>query len=235
MSAERTCFGLIRRLPFVAITLSLLTLSFLCAPARASALSVTDIDVRLGLMWIGNAYTVDSSGNAVQFSAVSPLTGTVGIDLGIPLSSSLTFRPGLDLFGIQYYETPGGKVVPTSIEAPNALLMIDALVSLPVVYTWNLGNSWSLSAGASPSLLFRIPFIPYGDPDVGAITAYMYKSLRFFYPEIQGSLLYDFQKRFQFGITLRGLAPIFHLWDGEGVAFWDQLMVSGILFLRFSL
>lgn len=215
--------------------LILLGLLLLSAADSASALSLSDVEVRLGLIWIGNGYTVDSSGQPVQFSDVSPLTGTVGIDFGVPLSSRLTWRPALDLFGIQYAESASGKVVPTQIESPNAVLMLNALVSMPVLYTWDVGSSLSISAGISPTVLFRIPTLSYGNPDRAAITGYMYKSLRFLYPEVQTSLLYSFRKDFQFGLTLRGLYPIFHFWDGESVPFWDQMIVSGVLFLRFPL
>ncbi len=206
-----------------------------CATVPTFALTIGDIEARGGIIWIGNGYTVDKNGNPVQWSDVSPLVGTVGIGIGIPISQGLSARPALDLFGIQYAQTTSGKVVPTQIETANAVLMIDALLSVPLTYTWNLNSSLSISAGASPSLLFRIPTLSYGNPDRGAITSYMYQSARFFYPEVQASLLYKFQKTFQFGIALRGLFPIFHLWDGEGMPFWDQMMISGILFLRFPL
>ncbi len=233
MSASSTPPALLHRRP--GIPALLFGLLLLAAADGAWALSVSDIEARGGLIWVGNGYTVDSSGQPVQFSDVSPLAGTVGIDFGIPLSSRLTWRPALDLFGIQYAETSSGKVVPTQIESANAVLMLNALVSLPFLLTWDVGSSLSISAGISPSLLFRIPTLSYGNPDRGAITSYMYQSLRFLYPEIQASLLYEFQKTFQFGITLRGLYPIFHFWDGESVPFWDQMLVSGVLFLRFVL
>ncbi|HUX13689.1 MAG TPA: hypothetical protein VMW87_11720 [Spirochaetia bacterium] len=203
--------------------------------AHCFALTFSDIEARGGSIWIGNGYTVDKNGNPVQWSDVSPLVGTLGVDLGIPISQNLSVRPALDLFGIQYAQTASGKVVPTQIETANAVLMIGALLSAPVSYTWDLNSSLSISAGASPSFLFRIPTLSYGTPDRSAITSYMYQSLRFFYPEVQGSLLYKFQKTFQFGIALRGLFPIFHLWDGESMPIWDQMMVSGTLFLRFLL
>jgi len=202
---------------------------------RTYALNVGDIDARLGLFWIGNGYTVDASGNPVQKSDVSPLAGGAGIDLGFHLSPSLTLRPAIDLFGIEYAMTTSGKVVPTQIESADALLMLNVLISAPLTMTFPIADKLQLSAGVSPSVLLRIPTIGYGSPDRAAITAYMYQSARFFYPEAQIGLNYLFTPRVQFGLMLRTLFPIFHFWDGEQVPFWDQMIASGTFFLRFTL
>jgi len=212
---------------------------FIALPAiSACALQVSDIEVRPALFWFGNGYTIDASGIPVQYSDVSPVTGGAGIGVGLQFSPLLSLRPALDFFGIQYALVSingAPKAVPTQIETANAVLILNALLSVPLTLTWTLDPQLQFSAGVSPSMLFRIPTIGYGSPDRGAIISYLYGEGRFFYPEVQTSILYRMSDQLHAGFTLRALFPIFHLWDGEPVPFWDQMIFSGMLSLRFNL
>jgi len=212
---------------------------YVALPAiSVSALQVSDIEVRPALFWFGNGYTIDASGNPVQPSEVSPIVGGVGVGVGLQFSPLLSLRPALDIFGIQYALVSingAPKAVPTQIETGSAVLMLNALLSVPLTFTWKLDPQLQFSAGVSPSMLFRIPTIGYGTPDRGGITSYLYADARFFYPEVQTSIMYRMSDQLNAGFTLRALFPIFHLWDAEAVPFWDQMIISGMLSLRFSL
>lgn len=205
------------------------------AVSHASAASITDIDVHPGMLLLSNGYTVDSSGNPVQFSEVSPLLGSIGGDFGLGLGGPWSLRPGLDVYGVEYAASTSGKVVPTQLETADSALYISTLVSSPIVITWKLNESLALSTGFSPTILVRFPLITYGSPDLATITSYMYKDARFLYPEVRVGVDYAFRDWVHFGFTLRALFPVFHFWDGEAVPFTDQMIVSGALMLRFPL
>ena len=53
-----------------------------------------------------------------------------------------------------------------------------------------------------------------------------YGSGRFFYPETRFFLRWHVTEPVDLLVNLRAFYPVFHLWDGSGQPFWDQLMVS---------
>lgn len=218
-----------------ATTSFLATVAFLFITASASAVNVTDIDARLGLLLMSNGYVTDSAGNQVQFSEVSPLLGAVGGDVALSINSRFSFRPALDIYGLEYAETASGKVVPTQAETKNAALVLSLLLSSPFSISWQLNPALTISAGFSPTLLIRFPVISYGSPDLTAITSYFYKDARFVYPEFDGTFDYAFRTWLHIVVNLRVLLPVFHIWDGESVPFTDQMVVAGSILLRFPL
>jgi hypothetical protein len=86
-------------------------------------------------------------------------------------------------------------------------------------------------------LLLRAPIPLFDDASsqTGAAMGYLYGMARFIYPEVElfGGL--RLVEGVALRISLRGYFPLFHLWDGESLPFADQLMVSGLLGIVFTL
>jgi hypothetical protein len=52
---------------------------------------------------------------------------------------------------------------------------------------------------------------------------------RFFYPETSIFCRWMLSETFGLAFNARALHPVFHLWDGEGLSYLDQLMIVGQL------
>lgn len=208
---------------------ALLMLAALLVPA--AALSVQGVDARAGLLWLGNSSTE---------GAPSPLLDTIGISVPLSIAPRISFAPELDFTGTQYqlqvYSDPT-RAVPTEIEFANQVWYLTLLLDLPVRYTLPLSKQLSLGFGLSPALIFRIPTVSYGlgASQAGAMSAYFYGEGRFFYPTTELFLEWQALPGIALQFRTRVFFPVFHLWDGDGLPFWDQMMIDGNLGLRFAL
>ena len=216
---------------FGAKPLACATLMFAALLVPAGALSVKSIEARAGLLWLGNSSTE---------GAPSPLLDTVGIALPITITPAISIAPELDFTGTQYqlqvYSDPT-RAVPTEIEFANSVWYLGILLDLPFRYTFPLSKQTALGFGVSPAFLLRIPTVSWGTggSEAGAMSAYLFGKGRFFYPSAQ--VFFDWQvlSGLALEFRLRGFFPIFHIWDGEGLPFWDQMMIDGNVGFRFSL
>jgi hypothetical protein len=205
---------------------------------RSFAFSLESIDIRQGMILIGNA---DQS----QGSAPSPLEAMLGIGFNLRFSPLISMKPALDFFGRDYLWTQSERAVPTNIETGtytgDIAGVMGIILSIPFKFEFHPSESFSFGPAVGPSFLFRIPLIPLGDSDTGPMTNYFYSSLRFFYPEVNLFLNYDLSDAFAFGLTLRCLFPVFNMWSGETLSdgspppFWDQLLAGGYISVKIYL
>ncbi len=199
--------------------------------APAGALTVKAIEARAGLLWLGNSS---------REGAPSPLLDTIGVAVPFAITPALSFAPELDITGTQYqlqvYSDPT-RAVPTEIEFANSVWYLGLLLDLPLRYSFPLSKQTAIGVGVSPAFMLRIPTVSWGTggADAGVMSGYFYSKLRFFYPSAQ--VFFDWQvlSGLALEFRLRGFFPIFHLWDGEGLPFWDQMMIDGNIGFRFSL
>jgi hypothetical protein len=232
---------------------------FLMLPASAPVvfgLDLPGIDISGGPLWIGNgagierSYT-DENGDTVRNDnpatepegGPSPLLMAGGVGLPLEFTDLLSLEPELSFFGTQYQladqaATDGStvpKAVPTEIEYAASLWVLTVMVNVPFRLTFHPVDKISLGGGIHTALLFRIPTLGWGgdDLDRASIAAYFYKKLRFYYPGAGFFLNWKFSERLGFHFRLAALFPIFHLWDGENIKFYDQLMLLGRVGLRF--
>lgn len=209
--------------PVLALLLFVLPASF------ASALSVPTIDARTGLLWLGNA------GNG-QVVAPSPLLNYWGASVPLNINSRFSVVPELDLFGTQY-QLLGTRGIPTEIEYASQVWMLSLLLDPEVRYTLPISKALAWGVSLSPAFIFRIPTVSWSisSADIGAITKYLYAKGRFFYPAVGTFFDWQVLPSIALEVRIRSFFPVFHLWDGEGLPFYDQLMVDGSIGLRFSI
>ena len=231
--------------------LSILVLIFVMA-SSAFSLGLESLDVKGGIIWIGNA-AVDPAGTD---AAPDPITTIIGVSLPIRLAPIFLIVPELRYFGGPY-GIEYGRAVPVEVEYPDATWVIGLLVEPRVVLDFPLHPSLNLGAYVSPTVLARIPSFTWGTVDSGAVASYQYDQYRFFYPEaglyldwkipsntrsLEAEALNEgeFEEDEEQGMDIRLVVdlnsyfPLFHAWDGEDVPFWDQFMVSGTIGLKFG-
>ncbi len=183
------------------------------------------MEARFGLLWMGNAE---------EESAPSPLITTAGAAIPFALPGKFGFQADVDLFGQPYLLSEGGRAVPAEIEYREVLVLG---MMLNPAFTFDLlsQEKISLAAVASPSFILRIPTIAWdeGGDNRGDIAGYLFGSGRFFFPAVGISGIWNHFPRIPLTFRLMTFFPIFHLWDGEGLPLYDQLMVQlsfGFLF-----
>jgi hypothetical protein len=133
-----------------------------------------------------------------------------------------------------YYEYAGGRAIPAELEhrgyAVPAVLG-DARWSLFVP----LGQKVRLGFSAGLLLFLRVPIPLFPDASADFGQSLIYLLARAAYPETELSVRFPLLPAFDLNFSVRAGWPWFHLWDGEPYAFWDQLIVSGVLGVVYKL
>jgi hypothetical protein len=211
------------RLILICIGLFQVTLS---AVALDLGFEFREIEVFHDVLWLGNS---DSD------SAPSPVLGVWGAAARFRLMDSLSFRPGIGFYGIEYFYRDG-KAFPAEIEYKDAVGTLGILIDPLVVYQFEFGGGkFAAGGGLGPTLSIKIPLIPHGDAPTGEVASYFLENLRFLYMELKGVFDWNITDMLGISVRLRTLLPVFHLWDGEDVPFSDQLMIGAGIGLRIKL
>ncbi len=198
-------------------------LLFLFNAGILNASGIDYIEIDTGLLYLGNSETD---------SAPSPILRTVGLTVPLLKMNLFTIRTGIDFWG-NYYAYNGTRALPQEIEAPgdrwNWVLstLIDTRFGMEYAF-----NS-TILAGADIGLAFLLRF-PIVSSDVAkndrlALMQYLFGKGRFFYPSNDIYLTWNVYEKFSLSFNLKILYPLFHLWDGESLPFYDQLIVSGLI------
>jgi hypothetical protein len=194
------------------------------AASPAFCLSLGELDINAGLLFIG---ATDPQ------AAPSPLVPMFGASLPIEIAAPFYLEPGLEFYGLDYMYT-GSRAVPTEIESNAGFFTIAALVSLHATLRFPIAEALEIGGSLGLDCLLRFPLelvntsaasVEGRDPAL----AYFFGSGRFFYPETRIFLKWQALDFLGLIFSLRAFYPVFHLWDGEGLPFLDQLMLSGTI------
>lgn len=208
----------LRNLFFALASLVLLVSAAAQDPSRFGG-----VEIFRDVLWLGNS---------VSDSAPSPILGVWGASAKFRVTNSLYFMPEIGLYGIEYFHRDG-KSLPAEIEAPDAVGTLVVLLDPLLMYRFTPGNAkLSLLAGTGPALSLKIPLIPHGDAPRDEVAAYFYENLRFLYWEVKGALEWRITDFLEFTFRMRTLLPVFHLWDGEGSPFYDNLLAGAGIGVR---
>ncbi len=212
------------------------------------------LDVRGGLVWIGNGYRAEYIDRTIEGSDVSPLLTFTGIGMHIPLGLNLPWdghlavSPGFDVWYKDYAFTgdadfpdeSDGRAVPTQIETGpveerEVAGTLGFVVSLPLDVGIRITEPLTLIGGLSPSVLLRAPVNPIEGSNTGELLDYFYSDLRFLYPEARFGGVWEMSDRLGIHTQLRGFAPVARFFDTEeSLPWWDTVMVSGQVGMRIS-
>lgn len=215
MIKRRTCIYCIVTILFFAAA---------AAPARALQFDFEGIGVFRDILWLGNSETD---------SAPSPILGIWGAEARFHLDGPFWFTPEIGIYGMEYFYE-NGKAYPAEIEYKDAVGTLCLLLDPLVTYQYSLDEKsrFLLGVGAGPALSIKIPLIPHGSDPSGDVAGYFFGSARFLYFELKTYLDWNITETLALTVRLRTLLPVFHLWDGEGAPFYDQLMAGGGVGLR---
>jgi hypothetical protein len=164
-------------------------------------------------------------------SAPNPILFSIGssIPLG-QFQGPFYWETGLLFWGTTYRYL-AGKAFPTEPETADNLWVLATHLDTRIGLSFKLGERARLGTGIGLATIFRIPIVGEGTQDRQDMTAYFLS--RFLYPELEVFYSAGIRENLALAFSLRGLFPIFHLWDGEGASFQDQLIVMGLVSFRF--
>jgi hypothetical protein len=198
----------------------------LLAAASASALTVDELDVNFGFIYIG---TADPS--ALGPSIVTPL---YGVSLPIQLVGPFFVEPVIEFYST-YYMWTGTAVAPAAMETGNvnnAFFAIGSLISLQAGVRWPVSRVITLGGALGVDFLLRFPaeFLmadPNTTSDTSSPLAWFYQSGRFVYPEVRLFMKWQATEAVGLVVNLRAWYPLYQLWDGQPFPFPDQFMFAG--------
>ncbi|MGO8693603.1 MAG: hypothetical protein ACLQMF_08005 [Rectinemataceae bacterium] len=191
---------------------------------------ITAIQMDLGVV---TALNLDPATTAGSSSLITNILG-VGITLPFEPGSRWSFVPTADLYAANF-GLVNGKAVAVDIGDREAYV-VGALLDAPVVYSFDLRPPWKVTAGAGLAINARYGFMAVSDAsssDVAAINSYFWSQGRFIMPSTQASVFYSLTRHLDFGFTALAYWPIFNLWAGTGLSFFDQGIFGGRLDLRY--
>jgi hypothetical protein len=190
------------------------------------------IEVDAGLMVLINTY---------EDSAPSPFLNTLGVSIPIPLVSSdgpLYWDTSLLLFSLHYQYSEGengGLFLPAEIEKADTLWTLGIILDTRFGYAFSLSERVRLGGAAGLAAVFRLPIVAIEEGGEHQGEAWSYFLARSVYPELELACRWDILKRLGLVFSVRGLFPIFHLWDGEGAPFFDQFIIMANIGFRIYL
>ena len=174
------------------------------------------------------------------------ITNSFGFSLeyGLGGKGLFGFEPGLTLYGSYYTLSAAGKAVPCGAELRD-VYMIGALLDLPFVLELRLGPSFNMAAGAGLALHLRVGI--KAAPDVGiqgdtsddaavlqTINLYYWSKGRFLLPSTLLRFEYAAREKLSFGLAFKAYWPVFNLWAGEDLGFFDQMILGVAVTARFA-
>jgi len=179
------------------------------------------IELRFGQQWYGNG-----SSNPVT---PSPLKSTLGLALPFRLSDVITFYPEINFSTCDFiWDSATARAVPAEPSTIDRMVVLQVLLDPSFVFLFPVGERSVLGFGASAAFYLRFPLFGYdnGESNRSFITSYFYKAGRFIYPSLGPEYHWAFSDKMKFRVSARLYWPLHHLWDGEGLPVWDQMIVT---------
>jgi hypothetical protein len=189
--------------------------------AACNAVGLEYLSIDAGMIFIGNS---DPE------SAPSPIVPYVGVALPVVFGpGGFYLLPRVSVSGTDYLLT-STRPAPAEIENAEDFVL---LVFLDLLFGYRVAFSESVEMGflIGMSGLFRVPIAYEAEDarDAAEYISYFYGNARFLYPATEINVKLKFTRTIGILIGARALWPLFHIWDGEGLPFYDQLIVSAFL------
>ena len=193
------------------------------AASSLSALSLDDLDVNFGIIYIGTTDPVASGP-----SIITPL---YGLSLPIQVSGPFFIEPMLEFY-TTFYQWTGTAVAPAAMENAQGFLTLGTLVSFHGGARWAVSPAITLGGSVGIDFLLRFPieFLMADQnaaADTGSGLGWFFGAARFLYPEARLFMKWQVTPAIGLVLNVRAWYPLFQLWDGQNLPFPDQFMFAG--------
>lgn len=172
-------------------------------------------------------------------SSITPSLVTSDLSVGFeyPIGAGFGFEPAFSAYWAYYELSSSYRAVPTEISEREATVF-GLLADFPLVYTLGLGKGFELSAGLGLGLNLRGGIkaaSDVGDETVKEINYYFWSAGRYFLPSTLLRAEYRLNDKLDACLGGKLFWPIFNLWAGEDLPFFDQAIVEASLSVRYRL
>ena len=202
------------------ITLLILVPGFVCA------FELQGLQFGLGNVVVLNAEPVTVS------PAPSPSAAMLGFSVPMMITDLFYFEPGLRVFALNVVlnvqESGTYKPVPAAIETPDRIGVLAMELRPEFGLLFSPDSSIDLGVTIAPVVMMKFPLTATdsaGETEMTAVREYYFSGGRYlnlYAGAFFGWNVYDdLSLRIKVGTDL----PIYHLWDGEEIAFYDQMMI----------
>jgi hypothetical protein len=186
-------------------------------------LQADELDINGSIMVIGS---VPPAG----YGQGSTIVTLIGVSLPMKLPAPFFIEPDIEFFGWPYRWT-GTSAVPTASEDGLGFFVFGMLIGMQGGISYAVSPAVTLGGTIGLDLLVRFPIelqntgatVVSGE---SSAMGYFYGSLRFLYPETRFFLRWHLSDPIELLFNLRAWYPVFHFWDGQGLPFLDQFMIS---------
>jgi hypothetical protein len=186
----------------------------------------------------GEVLFINRDPGATTLTLNPVLIPILGAALDYPVGKGyFRFQPSFLFYNSIYEYTAAGRAVPGNVEYRSAYVY-GILFDLPFLYEFRLGKGSILRTGLGLALNARYGFkaaaeVP--DSEVTGINDWLWAKGRWFLPSTHLEYEYQAQGKIRMGAGLLAWWPIFNLWAGEGLGFFDQMMAGFTINLSFAL
>jgi hypothetical protein len=197
------------------------------ATVPAPLLPGLDLSVNTGMLFIGSVPPSGTVGRSLD------ITYLVGLSIPLRLGNVFFFEPMIEGFSMYYEWVDSAAVaIPSDQESELGFFTLGSLISLHAGVEFPVSAAISLGGSLGVDFLLRLPIaLPSDQPASVAgrelAPGFFYGMGRFFYPETRFILRWKLSDMLTATAGLRAFYPLFHLWDGAGASFFDQLMFAG--------
>jgi len=203
---------------------SILIFCIIITPQLLSAYELEGLQFNMGNALILNAEPVSVSPAPSQTAAL------LGVSVPMRFTDIFYFEPGLRFFAMNvllYQATY--KPVPAAIETKDRVAVLGCEVRPEVGAVFDIAEGLELGITGAPVFMLRFPITAYddaGETEKTAIQSYYFSSARFLSLYVGGFLTWDFSENAALKIKIGTDLPVYHFWDGEDIAFYDQLIFT---------
>ncbi len=191
------------------------------------AWSLSYLGVDLGLIFLGNAE---------EHSAPNPvILQGLGVTFPVYQFDSLTIEVGGLFYGTQY-QWLNDRASPADIERADNFFVLSVQIDGRVMYEWKVSDQVDLGVSGGLTFAFRIPVVAWdeGEKYRADMTAFFLEG-RFIYPQAGVFVDWAIVEGLELRFSLRAFFPLYNLWSGEDMPFWDGGMAQGIVSMNFKL
>ena len=209
-------------------------LLFFSFPFSLSAFQFEGLTAAAGTSVILNAEPVDVS------PAPAVTASVFGISASMLFTDVFYFEPGLRFYGTRVIlvtkDDNTYKAVPAAIETRDRMGVLNIEFRPELGAQFRPNDSILLGLTAAPVFTFRLPITSYDDAAAlgspAIVREYYFSKARFF--GLYAGLFFgwNFGENTSFIIKAGTNVPIYHFWDGDSAAFYDQLAIQPEIGMR---
>ncbi|MDC7226214.1 MAG: hypothetical protein PQJ61_05575 [Spirochaetales bacterium] len=180
---------------------------------------------------VGNAIILNAEDVSVS-DAPSPIKAFFGVSVPMTFTDIFYFEPGFRVYSTYVtLETVDGefKAVPAAVDTVDRMSVFNCEIRPELGAIFHLNEKISMGITGAPVFTLRFPLTAYDEADSddkATIREYYYSNARFLGLWAGGFFSWSFGESTTLRLKAGTNLPVYHLWDGDDAAFYDQMIIE---------